>query len=94
MHNLITVISNLSKPSSSLIPNPQLIIKFLFNAASTVVRGAWRLVMTKQKKQLTKQSIRADDVFKVKNKSVKKQNRGKAIKTKSVSNARDAKEPL
>ena len=50
--------------------------------------------MTKQKKQLTKQSIRADDVFKVKNKSVKKQNRGKAIKTKSVSNARDAKEPL
>ena len=58
------------------------------------MRGACRLVMTKQKKQLTKQSIRADDVFKVKNKSVKKQNRGKAIKTKSVSNARDAKEPL
>ena len=45
------------------------------------------MVMTKQKKQQTRQSSRVDDVFKVKNK-IKKQNKGKAIKSKSVSKAR------
>lgn len=41
--------------------------------------------MGKQKKQFSRQSNRVDVVFKVKNKCVKKQNKSKVIKAKSVS---------
>ena len=45
--------------------------------------------MTKQRKQFTRQVVRTDDVFKVKNKSSKKQNKSKVMKAKSVSEAYD-----
>lgn len=53
------------------------------------MRGAWPLIMTKQRKQVTRQVVRTDEVFKVKNKSSKKQSKSKVMKAKSVSETYD-----